>query len=214
MALKVLRADVAHSAGAIDRLRDEARAASRIGSQFICDVTDFGQIPDGRVFFVMEYLEGQSLGRVLQARGALAPDRALPILRQIAKALEAAHDKGIVHLDMKPDNVMLLARGRRQDAVKVVDFGVARLMSSVARREDKVVGHARIRVARALPGRGLRPPGRHLRPRRAGLRDPDRHGPVPRAQLPGHLHHARGGRAAAAGSARRWPAAFPGRSPR
>ena len=140
VAIKVLRADVAHTAGAIDRLRDEARAASKIGSQFICDVTDFGQIPDGRVFFVMEYLEGQSLGRVLKAEGAMAPDRALPILRQICKALEAAHDKGIVHLDMKPDNVMLLGRGRRQDAVKVVDFGVARLMTSVARREDKVSG--------------------------------------------------------------------------
>ena len=140
VAIKVLRADVAHTAGAIDRLRDEARAASKIGSQFICDVTDFGQIPDGRVFFVMEYLEGQSLGKVLKAEGALPPERALPILRQIAKALEAAHEKGIVHLDMKPDNVMLLDRGRRHDAVKVVDFGVARLVTSVARREDKVSG--------------------------------------------------------------------------
>ncbi len=140
VAIKVLRADVAHTAGAIDRLRDEARAASKIGSQFICDVTDFGQIPDGRVFFVMEYLEGQSLGKALKSEGAMAPERALPILRQICKALEAAHEKGIVHLDMKPDNVMLLGRGRRQDAVKVVDFGVARLMTSVARREDKVSG--------------------------------------------------------------------------
>ena len=140
VAIKVLRADVAHTAGAIDRLRDEARAASKIGSQFICDVTDFGQIPDGRVFFVMEYLEGHSLGKVLKAEGAMLPERALPVLRQICKALEAAHDKGIVHLDMKPDNVMLFARGRRHDAVKVVDFGVARLMTSVARREDKVSG--------------------------------------------------------------------------
>jgi tetratricopeptide (TPR) repeat protein/tRNA A-37 threonylcarbamoyl transferase component Bud32 len=140
VAIKVLRADVAHTAGAIDRLRDEARAASKIGSQFICDVTDFGQMPDGRVFFVMEYLEGQSLGRVLKTEGALAPERALPILRQICKALEAAHEKGIVHLDMKPDNVMLLARGRRHDAVKVVDFGVARLVTSAARRDDKVSG--------------------------------------------------------------------------
>jgi tetratricopeptide (TPR) repeat protein/tRNA A-37 threonylcarbamoyl transferase component Bud32 len=140
VAIKVLRADVAHTAGAIDRLRDEARAASKIGSQFICDVTDFGQIPDGRVFFVMEYLEGHSLGKVLKGEGAMAPERALPILRQICKALEAAHEKGIVHLDMKPDNVMLLGRGRRHDAVKVVDFGVARLMTTVARREDKVSG--------------------------------------------------------------------------
>jgi tetratricopeptide (TPR) repeat protein/tRNA A-37 threonylcarbamoyl transferase component Bud32 len=140
VAMKVLRADVAHTPNAIDRLRDEARAASKIGSQFICDVTDFGQIPDGRVFFVMEYLEGQSLGKVLKnSEGGLPPARAIPILRQIAKALEAAHEKGIVHLDMKPDNVMLLDRGRRTDAVKVVDFGVARLVTA-ARREDKVSG--------------------------------------------------------------------------
>ena len=75
VAIKVLRADVAHTAGAIDRLRDEARAASKIGSQFICDVTDFGQIPDGRVFFVMEYLEGHSLGKVLKSEGPMAPER-------------------------------------------------------------------------------------------------------------------------------------------
>src|SRR5688572_24736812 len=119
VAMKVLRADVAHTPNAIDRLRDEARAASKIGSQFICDVTDFGQIPDGRVFFVMEYIEGQSLGKVLKnSEGGLPPERAIPILRQIAKALEAAHEKGIVHLDMKPDNVMLFERGRRTDAVK------------------------------------------------------------------------------------------------
>lgn len=138
VALKVLRSDTAHSQDAIDRLRDEARAASRIGSEFICDVTDFGQMRDGRVFLVMEYLDGVSLGRVVK-QGPMPPDRALPILRQIAKALEAAHEKGIVHLDVKPDNVMLLRRGRRDDAVKVVDFGVARLLGSL-RREEKVTG--------------------------------------------------------------------------
>jgi tetratricopeptide (TPR) repeat protein/tRNA A-37 threonylcarbamoyl transferase component Bud32 len=139
VAMKVLRADVAHNQNAIDRLRDEARAASKIGSQFICDVTDFGQTPDGRVFYVMEYLDGQSLGRLLKTEGALPPERALPILRQTAKALEAAHEKGIVHLDIKPDNVVLLERGRRQDAVKVVDFGVARLLTT-ARRDEQVSG--------------------------------------------------------------------------
>ena len=123
VALKLLRPEMARAHNAVERLRDEARAASRIGSQFICDVTDFGQTPDGRVFFVMEYLDGSSLGRVLRSGGPLPPARALPILRQIAKGLQAAHEKGIVHLDLKPDNVMLLARGRRADQVKLVDFG-------------------------------------------------------------------------------------------
>jgi tetratricopeptide (TPR) repeat protein/tRNA A-37 threonylcarbamoyl transferase component Bud32 len=139
VALKVLRSDVGNAQAAVDRLRDEARAASRIGSPYICDVTDFGQIPDGRVFFVMEYLDGPSLGRVLRTDGALPPERALPIFRQIAKALQAAHEKGIVHLDMKPDNVVLLTRGRRSNLVKLVDFGVARLLGDTA-RDQQVAG--------------------------------------------------------------------------
>src|SRR5262249_19133284 len=83
---------------------------------------------DGRVFFVMEHLEGQSLGRVLRQVSHLDPSRAIPIMRQVAKALGAAHEKGIVHLDVKPDNVMLLEQGQRGDAVKVVDFGIAGLL--------------------------------------------------------------------------------------
>jgi tetratricopeptide (TPR) repeat protein/predicted Ser/Thr protein kinase len=138
VAIKVLRADLGNRPNAVDRLRDEARAASRIGSPFICDVTDFGQIPDGRVFFVMEYLDGPPLGKVLR-KGALAPARALPILRQIAKGLQAAHETGIVHLDMKPDNVILLERGRRQDQVKLVDFGVARWLGA-SRPDTQVAG--------------------------------------------------------------------------
>jgi tetratricopeptide (TPR) repeat protein/predicted Ser/Thr protein kinase len=139
VAIKVLRADLGNRPNAVDRLRDEARAASRIGSPFICDVTDFGQIPDGRVFFVMEYLDGPPLGKVLRGGKALAPARALPILRQIAKGLQAAHETGIVHLDMKPDNVILLERGRRQDQVKLVDFGVARWLGA-SRPDTQVAG--------------------------------------------------------------------------
>jgi serine/threonine protein kinase/tetratricopeptide (TPR) repeat protein len=139
VALKLLRPEMGCARNAVERLRDEARAASRIGSQFICDVTDFGETPDGRVFFVMEYLDGPSLGRVLRTGGPLPPARALPILRQIAKGLQAAHEKGIVHLDLKPDNVMLVSRGRRADQVKLVDFGLAKLLGE-ARRGDQVAG--------------------------------------------------------------------------
>ena len=130
VAIKVLRSDAGQTQKAVERLRDEARAASKIGSQYICDVTDFGQIPDGRVFFVMELLDGQSLGRALKTTPKMSVERALPILRQMCKAFGAAHDKGIVHLDVKPDNVMLVPRGKRTDAVKVVDFGVSALLAS------------------------------------------------------------------------------------
>jgi tetratricopeptide (TPR) repeat protein/tRNA A-37 threonylcarbamoyl transferase component Bud32 len=126
VALKVLAARIARRPDALERFRNEARSASKIGSPYICDVTDFGELPDGRLFLVMEYLPGRPLRAVLDGEGFVAPARAIPILRQVAKALGAAHDKGIIHLDVKPDNVMLLD-GRRE-IVKVVDFGVARLL--------------------------------------------------------------------------------------
>jgi serine/threonine protein kinase/tetratricopeptide (TPR) repeat protein len=128
VAIKVLRADLAPDAEALQQFRQEARAASGIANIYICDVTDFGEVSDGRVFFVMEYLDGVSLARVLRETPTLAPGRTIAILRQVAKALGAAHEKGIVHLDVKPDNVMLVHRGKRGDAVKVVDFGIAGLM--------------------------------------------------------------------------------------
>ena len=139
VALKLLRPDVARDAETLQQFRGEARAASKVGSAYICDVTDFGELSDGRVFFVMEYLDGQSLGRVLRQSTRVEPARALPILRQVAKALGAAHEKGIVHLDVKPDNVMLLQAGKRGDAVKVVDFGIAGLMSQTG-EEDEIAG--------------------------------------------------------------------------
>ncbi|HVR03532.1 MAG TPA: serine/threonine-protein kinase, partial [Polyangia bacterium] len=136
VALKLLRPDVARDAETLQQFRQEARAASKVGSPYICDVTDFGELADGRVFFVMEYLEGQSLGRVVRQLSRIEPARAIPILRQVAKALGAAHEKGIVHLDVKPDNVMLLAQRKRGDAVKVVDFGIAGLMHQTAEEEE------------------------------------------------------------------------------
>jgi tetratricopeptide (TPR) repeat protein/tRNA A-37 threonylcarbamoyl transferase component Bud32 len=155
VALKVLAARIAERAGALERFRNEARTASKIGSPYICDVTDFGELPDGRLFLVMEYLSGRALRSVLDSDGHLPPPRAIPILRQVAKALGAAHDKGIIHLDVKPDNVMLLD-GRRE-AVKVVDFGVARLLADrpVADAERETVNGTPAYMApeRAL-GRG------------------------------------------------------------
>jgi tetratricopeptide (TPR) repeat protein/tRNA A-37 threonylcarbamoyl transferase component Bud32 len=145
VALKTLLANVARDPEAIERFRREARAASKIGNPFICDVTDFGQLPDGQVFYVMEYIDGPSLRRVLEVDKALGPERVIPILRQACKAFGAAHDKGIIHLDVKPDNIMLTTSGRRGSMVKVVDFGIAGLMTAEPAPEgagpnDRVVG--------------------------------------------------------------------------
>ena len=128
VALKLLHSDLVQNPLVLRQFRQEARAASRIGNPYICDVTDWGEVEDGRVFFVMEYLDGASLGTVLKEERRFAPARSIPILRQVAKALGAAHEKGIVHLDVKPDNVLLLEKDGRQDAVKVVDFGIAGLL--------------------------------------------------------------------------------------
>lgn len=139
VALKTLLPEIAQVPEAVERFRQEARAASKIGSPYICDVTDFGALPNGQVFFVMEYLQGQSLAQVLDGEPVMKPARALPILRQVCKALGAAHDKGIIHLDVKPDNVMLLADKQRQDGVKVVDFGIAGLLDKGG-KEEKIAG--------------------------------------------------------------------------
>jgi serine/threonine protein kinase len=132
VALKLVHADLLRNPLVLGQFRQEARAASRIGNPYICDVTDWGELPDGRVFFVMEYLDGPSLGKVLEQKRKLPPARCIPILRQVAKALGAAHEKGIVHLDVKPDNVLLLHRDGRADVVKVVDFGVAGILGQAS----------------------------------------------------------------------------------
>ncbi len=128
VALKILHPALVRNPAVLEQFKQEARAASRIGNPYICDVTDWGELPDGRVFFAMEYIEGQSLGDVLKKKARLPIARCIPIWRQVAKALGAAHEKGIVHLDVKPDNVLLTQKDGRADGVKVVDFGVAGLI--------------------------------------------------------------------------------------
>ena len=145
VALKTLHAASARDPKAIERFRQEARAASKIGNPNICDVTDFGELPDGQVFFVMEYIDGPSLRLEIEQHQRIGIERSIAILRQVCKALGAAHGKGIVHLDVKPDNIMLAARDRRRDLVKVVDFGIAGLVSAEPAPEgkapeEKVVG--------------------------------------------------------------------------
>lgn len=105
----------------VERFRREARAAGRLRSPHVPEIHDFGQLPDGSFFFVMEMLVGEDLGRLLRREGTLEPARALRLLRQVANALDAAHAQGFVHRDLKPENVIV--EGRR---VRVVDFGLAK----------------------------------------------------------------------------------------
>jgi serine/threonine protein kinase/tetratricopeptide (TPR) repeat protein len=129
VAIKIISPQLAVDDVATTQFRLEARACSRVRHPNIVDVIDFGELTDGRFFFAMELLEGQSLAEVLSHEGALSPERAVGIFRQIVKALGAAHDQGIVHRDLKPENVMLIHRDGRDDFVKVLDFGVMALAS-------------------------------------------------------------------------------------
>src|SRR5262249_4898563 len=110
----------------IERFYQEARAVNSIRHDNIVDVYDFGRDPHGRVFFVMEYLEGETMAARIN-RGALPWPEAFPILEQILRALKAVHDKGFVHRDLKPDNIWL-RRTSGGAQVKLLDFGIAKLV--------------------------------------------------------------------------------------
>jgi len=126
-AIKVISRTMAGSAEAVARFEREARNASFINHPHVCQIYDFGETDEGLAFLAMEFVEGETLGDVLQGAGGRLPvERALHIAVQTADALEAAHARSIVHRDLKPDNIML-ARGRDGgDLVKVVDFGIAK----------------------------------------------------------------------------------------
>ncbi len=128
-AVKIIRQELVREAEAVGRFVTEAKAASAIGSKHIVEVIDFGELPDGAVYIMMEYLEGQTLYRELEQTPRLPLSRALNIAIQIADALADAHDAAIVHRDLKPDNVFL-TRFKGKDFVKILDFGIAKVQRS------------------------------------------------------------------------------------
>ena len=128
-AIKVLRRDLCEDPIVVERFLDEARVVNQIGHPNIVDVFAFGVLPDGRSYLVMEWLKGETL-RDRLARGPLDAVEACVILRALARALEAAHDKDIVHRDLKPDNVFLVEERDDVPRVKLLDFGIAKLVRS------------------------------------------------------------------------------------
>ncbi|MEI7892690.1 MAG: serine/threonine-protein kinase [Myxococcales bacterium] len=130
VAVKLLRAAVAHDAVASDRLRREAEALGLAWHPNVVEVIDHGHLPDGTSFLVMELLRGDSLATRLQQKGRLVADEIFPIAMQICDALAAVHAAGVVHRDLKPSNVFL-AIDRDDPAgatrIKLLDFGIARV---------------------------------------------------------------------------------------
>jgi serine/threonine-protein kinase len=124
---------LASDAEAIQRFNAEATAATSIGNQHIVETYDFGRLPDGTAYMVMEYLEGRSLAELIEGWSPLPLGRITKIGVQIAEALNAAHLAGIVHRDLKPDNIFLCEREGDADFVKILDFGIAKFGVSQAR---------------------------------------------------------------------------------
>jgi serine/threonine-protein kinase len=130
VAVKVLHPALAADDKIVARFSREARAASRISHPHALSVTDFGESDNGVVFLVMEYLNGETLKEVIHSEGPMPLPRVVEIIRQICGALEAAHTEGVVHRDLKSDNIMLLDVGGG-DWAKVLDFGIAKITEKV-----------------------------------------------------------------------------------
>jgi serine/threonine protein kinase len=128
VAVEVLEADHAR-ATVIDQFLEDARTVARVGHENVVEIFNGGRAPQG-VFLAMEYLEGTDLARLLAKDGPLMWDRAQGIVLQIAAGLGAVHRHGVVHRDLRPENVLLVPRAGRRDFVKLLDFGVARVKAA------------------------------------------------------------------------------------
>src|SRR5215210_1092980 len=135
LAVKTVRQDILSSEDlregeAITRFEREAQAAASIQHPNTVSVSDFGETPDGIFYLVMEYVEGETLHKLLRREGTLPVQRAVRLLRQIADGVDAAHELGILHRDLKPANIFIMQKGKGGDGfVKVGDFGLAKIVN-------------------------------------------------------------------------------------
>lgn len=137
VAIKLLRANET-SPSALARFEREVRATSELKHPNTVRVFDFGMTEDGLWYYAMELLEGETVGLLVEREGPLLPQRAVKLLRQASRAIAEAHARGIIHRDIKPDNLFVTSLGGERDFIKVLDFGIAKLIGEDLPENGKV----------------------------------------------------------------------------
>ena len=127
VAIKVLHSRYLARGDLVSRFRREARAMSQLSHPNTARVYKYGQLDDGSLYFVMEYLEGRNLVQEVKTAGPVEPERAIRIMQSVCTALEEAHSAGMIHRDLKPENIFLTNQGGKEDFPKVLDFGLAKV---------------------------------------------------------------------------------------
>ena len=125
-AVKLIRPGVILNAGTVERFEREVRINATLSHPNTVEIFDYGRTEDGTYYYVMEYLPGMSLTELVERHGPLPPERAVYLLRQVALALQEAHEAGLIHRDIKPSNIFAARRGGRDDVAKLLDFGLVR----------------------------------------------------------------------------------------
>src|SRR3954468_17862826 len=127
VAVKILHPKLANRKDLVSRFRREARAMSHLTHPNTVKVYLYGELEDGSLYIVMEYLEGKNLNQTVRSEGAMTIESGLPILIQACNALDEAHRAGIIHRDLKPENIFVTSQGGMKDFAKVLDFGLAKV---------------------------------------------------------------------------------------
>jgi eukaryotic-like serine/threonine-protein kinase len=140
VAIKVLHAELARDDLAVERFRREATMVAEVDNEHIVEIHDFGRAPDGRLYLAMEMLEGETLDAVLHREGRLSVERTADILIQLGEALMEAHAVGYVHRDLRPRNIYLAVRRGKANFVKLLDFGLSKLVESDAHAASTSLG--------------------------------------------------------------------------
>ncbi len=153
-AVKILKPEVASNQEMFDRFRREAEIASASGHEHVIEVIDFNVTDDGAPYMILEYLDGETLARRIHRLGRLSVEATMNLVDSVAGALDATHEKGVVHRDLKPQNIFLIKRGKRDDFVKVLDFGISKVLhdASMATKSGSLLGTPNYMAPEQLSG--------------------------------------------------------------